>query len=259
MTSRPSACFWASTCRRRKPAAARARLDAALAKSQSNGRLLTLAARVNLQLKDPTTAERLLRRAIEVDSSLKEPYALLGQMYMSQGRADQAINEFEALATRDPASVGAHTFLGSIFQAQNKRAEAKEAYRRALAVDASAPVAANNLAWMYAEDNERLDEALQLAQAAKARLPDSPDVADTLGWIHYKQGLTSSAVSLLKGAIDQEPKNAGYQYRFGLASAKNGDVAAARHALEVALALDPKAAEAAEARAVLEKLGLLGK
>ena len=51
------------------------------------------------------------------------------------------------------------------------------------------PVAANNLAWMYAETGENLDMALQLAQAAARRLPNIPAIQDTLGWIHHKKGL----------------------------------------------------------------------
>ena len=53
------------------------------------------------------------------------------------------------------------------------------------------PVAANNLAWMFAETGENLDMALQLAQAATRRVPEQPEIQDTLGWIYYKKGLAA--------------------------------------------------------------------
>jgi hypothetical protein len=36
---------------------------------------------------------------------------------------------------------------------------------------------------MYAEESTKLDQALQLAQAAKADLPDMLEIDDTLGWV----------------------------------------------------------------------------
>ena len=110
---------------------------------------------------------------------------------------------------------------------------------------------ANNLAWMYLADNERLDEALRLAQSARAKLPQSADVADTLGWAFYKNGSTSQAVRTLEEAVQKSPRNAQINYHLGLAYAKHGDLTRARRVLEQALAMAPDAPEAAEARAVL--------
>ena len=55
--------------------------------------------------------------------------------------------------------------------------------------DPRAAVAANNLAWMYASRGEQLDRALQLAQAAKAELPDDAAVSDTLAYVYIKKQL----------------------------------------------------------------------
>jgi len=126
------------------------------------------------------------------------------------------------------------------------------------AVDRDAAVAANNLAWMYAEDDERLDEALQLAQAAKARLPNEPEIANTLGYVYFRKGMFGPAVTALKEAVDKRPDAAAFRYHLGFAYAKNGDNGLARKTLELALKLDSNAREAAEARAVLAELATLG-
>jgi Flp pilus assembly protein TadD len=114
---------------------------------------------------------------------------------------------------------------------QNRRDEATAAYRRVLALDATAPIAANNLAWLLMEDNQHLDAALQLAQAAKSRVPESADIADALGWLHFKKGLTAQAIDEL-GYFDLAQKT-----------------------LQAALKLNPNAPDAAEARSVLGRLG----
>ena len=79
--------------------------------------------------------------------------------------------------------------LGTILDLQGKKQEAKARYNRALQIDPRAAVAANNLAWIDANtEGANLDVALQLAQTAKAQLPNQHEIDDTLGWIYYKKG-----------------------------------------------------------------------
>jgi len=235
------------------PAAARARVDARLAESPSDPRLLLLAARLYVVLRDTSAAERTLRRVIEVDPAQIEAYALLGQVYASEHRLDEARAEFERLAMLGPSAsaVGAQTVLGIILQMQNKWAEAQARYERVLVLDPTAAVAANNLAWIYAERSTNLEKALTLAETARSQLPDSPEVSDTLGWVYYKSGLTSLAVPTLRASVDKAPTNAVYRYHLGLAYAQSGNTKASRQALEQALALNAQFEGSADARRVL--------
>lgn len=242
---------------KRQPAA-KARIDAAIEQYPRNGPLLVLAARTYHHLDDLGRTEELLRRAIEVDSSLHDAYGLLGQLYLAQRRTAEALREFETLAQRSPNSVAPPTVIGTILRNENRREESKEAFRRALTIDRQAVVAANNLAWMYAEDDERLDQALELAQTARAGSPDSASVADTLGWIYYKRGLYKTAVPFLKEAADKQPGVPAFQYRLGFAYAKSDEAGLARKALETALKLNPNAPQAQEARAILAQLPAVG-
>ncbi len=127
-----------------------------------------------------------------------------------------------------------------ILQIQNRPAEARARYEKVLAMDPMAAVAANNLAWIYAEDGGNLDVALGLAQTAKSRLANSSEVGDTLGWVYYKKGLPALAVPIFRDSVEQSPTIAIYRYHLGLAYAKNGDRNEARQALEQALHLDPQ-------------------
>ena len=124
--------------------------------------------------------------------------------------------------------------------------------------DGRAAVAANNLASIMVDENDNLNEALRLAQVARAGLPESPQVGDTLGWIYYKQGLTSHAITFLEESVKLDPQTAAYHYHLGLAYGKNGDVPAARQSLGTALKLNPTAPEAQEARNLLQRFAAAG-
>jgi tetratricopeptide (TPR) repeat protein len=237
-----------------RPDAARRRADRIVLDNAATVDGLMLAARTYHGVNDAGRAETTLRRAMQVDPARSEPYGMLGQLYVQQRRMDQALREFQALAKRQPSSVAVSTMIAAILEHQNRKSEAKEAYRNTLAIDPTAPVAANNLAWLLVESNESLDEALRLAQAAKARLPESGDVADTLGWIYLKKGLVNLAIPELKAAVARAPDNAGYKYHLGFAYAQSGYLELAEQMLDTALRLDPKAADAPEARKTLARL-----
>jgi Flp pilus assembly protein TadD len=153
-----------------------------------------------------------------------------------------------------PKSVGVHTTLAYVLDAQSLRAEARARYEQVLQLDPRAPVASNNLAWMYAEEGTNLDTALTLAQNAKAQLGNSPEVNDTLGWVYYKKGLASMAVTTLEVSVAQDPRNPIYRYHLGMAHAKAGKTAAARRELETAIKLQAEFPGSSEARMTLASL-----
>lgn len=241
-----------------RPDAATKRLKAALESSPKDVRLLMLSAKAHAAVRDLATSEKLLKQVIEIDPASIDAYGLLVAIYETQGRSDQALVELETLSKERPTLASTHTVRGVILQGKNRRAEAKAAYRKALGLDSTAAVSANNLAWMMAEDNENLDEALQLAQAARAQAPDSAAIADTLGWVFLKKGQPDSAIPPLQDATRDEPDNAGYQYHLGFAYAKRGDIKLARASLEKALKLAPADSQAKEARDTLAFIKTLG-
>jgi len=123
-----------------------------------------------------------------------------------------------------------------------------------LTIDKGATVASNNLAYLYVERGQKLDQALQLAQAAKAGRPDDPDINDTLGWVYYKRGLPQLARDPLEQSVKTNPKNPTYQYHLGLTLLKLGEQTRARAALEAALKLQPDGALAGEAKQALTSM-----
>lgn len=233
-----------------RPGSAAAAVAAAAAQPQATPELMLLAARTQAANGDTKAAEKLARQVLAAQPSSAAAYQLLGEIYASAGRLDDARHEFERILQLQPASVMAHTMVGILLQMQNRPADAERAYEAAVQADArGAGVAANNLAWLIAERNGNLDLALQHAQSAVAALRDSAGPKDTLGWIYYRKGMPERAVAALKEAVAQEPGSARYHYHLGLACAAAGDSTQARQALERALALQPDFAGSADARA----------
>jgi tetratricopeptide (TPR) repeat protein len=238
----------------RKVDAVRTRLDTALRSAPDNPNVLLLAGRAYSRLGDTATAEKMWRKTAEVDPDNLAAYVELGQLYGATNRLDAAVAGFQELTKANPKSVQGHTILGMLLQSQNKLSEAQAHYETVMSLDPNAAVAANNLALILAEQGGNLDVALQYAQTAKSRLPDRPEIADTLGWIYYKKGLVQQALGPFSESVRLAPKNATYHYHLGLAQLDAGDRSKARASLTQALALSQSFKGADEARQALAKL-----
>jgi putative PEP-CTERM system TPR-repeat lipoprotein len=241
----------------RRVADARARVETRLTETPDDARVLILAAKVYAGGGDTTRTEQVLRHAIATDPSNLEAFAMLGHLFVAVGKLDQAKAEFDAIATRRPgtaSATSAQTMVGLLLHMQNRLADAQKQYERILAASPRALIAANNLAWLYADQGINLDVALGLAQTAVQQAPDRPELTDTLGWVYYKKNLQPLATAAFQRCVEKEPSNPLYHYHLGLAYAKSGEPAKARQSLEKALALDPNFAGSSEARRLLASI-----
>ena len=237
---------------RRKEALAR--VEPMVEKAPTNAGLLTLTGQTHMMVGNLDQAQEMFRRAIAADSSALDAYSYLGQAYLLQHKVEEARREFENRAQLEMHPVAALTMVGLIYQMENRTSDAQRTFEQVLAIDPKSSVAANNLAWIYAEHGGNLDVALQLAQTAQSGLPDSGQTADTLGWIYLKKELYSLSITALQRAVERDPKNASFQYHLGLAYARSGESVKARSMLETALRLDSTFDGAADAKKLLASL-----
>ena len=234
---------------------ARARIDEHLSRTPDDPDLLLLASVVYSAAGDQKSAESALRRVVDRHPERSDAYDALVVLYVSQNRLDNARKMFDDAALREPKAVGPLTMSAVILLAQRHVDDAQKKFEQVIALDPRALVASNNLAWIYAEKNTNLDVALQLAQTAKAGMPNSPEVDDTLGWVYYKKGLSTLAISSLKRSVAATPDSPVFLGHLGLAYAQNGDKDKARETLERALKLKADFDGADEARKVLQSIG----
>jgi len=238
----------------KSPTSALARIEARLNGQPNDPTLLMMDGMAQMAARDSRQAEAAFRRVLELDANHIDAYTRLGTIYLMENRLDEARQNFEALAKHQSTPVAAETMIGIILTRQNKAEEARAHFERALQLNPRAAVAGNNLAWYYANNGGNLDTALQLAQMAKAEIPESASVTDTLGWIYYQKGLATLAVATLREAVQQSPSDPSIHFRLGLAYLKNGNKLEARSTLQQVLKLDPRFADADEVRRVLATL-----
>jgi tetratricopeptide (TPR) repeat protein len=225
----------------------RAQLDAQPDMAAAN----LLLAQLLLRNKEVAPAIEVLEGAVKQNPNLLGAYLILGATYAQQGRLQEARARYETLLQRNPKTVPAHLMLGIIDEVEGKTDDAAAQYKQVLDIDPNAAVAANNLAWHYAEREGKLDVALELARRARALLPEEPHVADTLGWVLYRRGLYAAAIEPLRESADKLTDNAEVHYHLGMAYLRSGDKEKARAELTAALKLGsfPGAEEAKRALA----------
>jgi predicted O-linked N-acetylglucosamine transferase (SPINDLY family) len=172
------------------------------------------------------------------------------------GDLDGAIEACQAILRLETTNYGALYLLGSVLGGKKKYVEAAEALRRAIAVDASRPLAhfnlANVLRWMgrFAESLAAVDAYLSLKAEKAEALALRADVLTELGRL-------DEALSSADRAIAAAPTYAEAHNIRGNALAKLQRLADAKASYDRAVALDPRYAQAFYNRGiVLEHQGL---
>jgi predicted Zn-dependent protease len=95
-----------------------------------------------------------------------------------------------------------------------------------------------------------------MVRRAQQQEPNSPDIADTLGWILIRKNLSEEAVHVFKDLVVKVPGNAIYHYHYGMALQEKGDKPSAKKQLEEALKDRPSKPQEQEIRDLLQRLGM---
>ena len=193
-------------------------------------------------------------------SKVKEPRQIsqlwlqTGTAYRYSGDLQQAINCYEKARKDVPDNAATVRDLGMFYELVGKKDIAKKYYEQALKLDATDPLALNNLAMLLADNNGDLNEALGYAQRAKQKLPSYTEITDTLGWIYLKKNLTDSAIDTFRTIVVQAPTNPIYHYHYAMALNQKGDRDTARKECQSALANKPDKAQEDQIRQLLSRL-----
>ncbi|HYI85636.1 MAG TPA: tetratricopeptide repeat protein, partial [Burkholderiales bacterium] len=233
-----------------RTAEAKARVER-ISKENTSPDMLMLAAATYLAAGATSDAEAALKRVLEISPTHMEAYAMLGRLYIAQNRTDAAAAR---LTGGSNPSVGEATMAALLSQVRGNQADARQRYQQILKDYPRAPVAANNLAWLYATTGEQLEDAARLAQTAYEEMPRNAQVANTLGYVYLKKDLPSLAVAPLEQSVARAPANPTYQYHLGLAYAGTRQFSRARTAFGRALELDPDGPHVQEIRTALAAL-----
>jgi len=216
-----------------------ARVAAAIAEYPDRARLYVLKGNLELARGAGAAAEASYKRAIELDGSDLTAYQELARYFAVTGRVQEAISTYQTAATLRPNNPQIHHLLGVLHELAGQREQAIAAYEKAIEHGPNMGEAKNNLAYLFADQGQNLDRALDLAQEAKELLPNSANAADTLGWVLFKRGVPAAAISYLQeaeaGTEADSPSLGVVRYHLALAYEQNGDTELAQAAAERAL------------------------
>jgi len=155
------------------------------------------------------TLEPLVARAgdAEVAVGLYGRYATtLAGVYAAAGDRQKSVQTLEAARTRAPEDTAIGLNLASAYDKANKVDQAEAVYRDLIKKDPENAEAMNDLGYMFAERDRKLDDAVTLIKQALAIETDNPAYLDSLGWAYFKQGKADLARDPLERAASAEPR-----------------------------------------------------
>ena len=163
------------------------------------------------------------KEVLKTNSGSVEIWLRLGVIQSALGQLDPALASFEQAGTADPKNVQAFMNQALLLDRLNRKKEAADAYSKVLNLQSDNALALNNLAYMSAESGSNLDQAQTYAERAKKKAPDSPDVADTLGYVYLKKNLNKEAADIFRRNVAEHPDNAAFRFHLAMALLKEGD------------------------------------
>lgn len=222
-----------------------------LAKNPNDPRAHLLKGRIDLASNNKAEALSETQECLKLDPRNVDAYLQSGEIYQQQGNNEAAIQAYQQGAQLSPSSAPIITKIGNIYMSEGDLSKASSEFQKALNVDPTFMVAANNLAWVYAEQGQNLDVALGLAQKAKAQNPGVPSFSDTLAWVMFRKGDYTSAIPLLQDCVKRVPDSAEFHYHLGMVLVSDGQKTAGKAQLQAALNMKLDNQDAEEARKAL--------
>lgn len=129
-----------------------------------------------------------------------EIYKGLGEVYLQQRKLEEAIDAYKKILNLSAQDPEAHFYLGTIYYEQKKIKETIAEFKEALRLRPDYLEALNSLAYLYAEEGIKLDEAEAMIKKALEIDSGNGAYVDTLGWIYFKKGKIDEAIKQLEDA-----------------------------------------------------------
>lgn len=155
---------------------------------------------------------------------------------MASGNYPEAIKSFKTALAFDAQNTTAHTYLGKIYQSQDKNADAIAEFKKVVQIDNTSTEARNNLANAYVRAKQ-YDLAEEQFKRSASLDPTDPVANYTLGIMYTDNGRYKDAEAQFKKVQATSPRDANVPYSLGVLYNKMGKPEAAAKQLEKALTL----------------------
>ena len=178
-----------------------------------------LRSNVLIRTNRPADALTSLEQAMQRTPDRRLAMALF-EVRRNQGQVDRSIAGLEDWVRDNPDDTSVRTVLADTYLTLQNLKKAETHYDVLVRNRPNDPMLLNNAAWLKHELDR--PEALELARQAYAAAPNSPEIADTLGWILVQAGETGEGLNLLRRAAAIAPDNRDIQYHLAYALNASG-------------------------------------
>ena len=164
-------------------------------------------------------------RSVDYSASHAGAFRYLAEIDRLRGMSDKALSHYQSFLQREPNDVEALFHAGYISFRLNQLDQAKDYFRKLIAVDPKHAGGAANLAALEAQHNETRTSrnektpGITLREVAQAN-PNSVEAHVNLGAQLITERVYPEALSILKQAVILQPNSPAAQYDLGLAQLK---------------------------------------
>ena len=152
------------------------------------------------------------QRTLDMDAAFAPAYARLSAIALQQNDLETAVEYLQRALEIRPNFAAGHYQLGSIYHKQGEIEKAIKSFEAALTLKPNFASACNALAWLYAESEKNIGEAITLARKA-VKLKPTASYWDTLAYALYKAHRYKEAAEAIATALDLQPNDPDYVAR----------------------------------------------
>ena len=178
----------------------------------------------------------------------------VAEAYVAAEDAAAAVALMKSAVAAKPNEVDLQFELGSVQERAGDRAGAEKTFLAVLEKNENHAPTLNYLGYMWAEDNQHLDQAHEMLTRAVGQEPDNGAYVDSLGWIYFRLGKLDLAEKYLTDATRLLPRDPTVHEHLGDVLAKRGNTEKALQSYKTALTLDPEAKEVAKLRSKIAEI-----
>jgi type IV pilus biogenesis/stability protein PilW len=178
----------------------------------------------------------------------------LAQVQFEQGKTQEAIASLKKALSRNPKLAEAHDYLGIIYLQQSDPQQAAKYLKKAVALNPYYTDAHNTLGVVYTELKKYDRAVAEFDLALKDRTYGSPEkIHFNLGRLYLDRGMNDQAIHSFEEAVRIKSDYLPGMLGLGQAYQSSGRLDLARQQYQKIVRLDPKSAEAVQARQFLDR------